>query len=448
MTTTLNPADKSAGITLSGSNLVATNNSNTISGVRALDKQAQGKFYWETTLGPFTHANDAISLANYSVSLTQVLSSAGAGTGVIGVMANNPSGSNGAVHYDGAYQFSLGGLTSGATICVAADLTGQKVWLKQIGARGWWNSVFTNDPAASIGGANCAAVTPVDVVPFVGFTTSGDSVTVNFGTTAFVSPAPSGFVGWPKTGGGFSTWSTTDKTNTTLTNGNLTATATGSGFIRAADKQLPAAGKFYWEVTVAKLSGNGGIGFCPSALAAPAYNNQTCFHINSSGSLYMNGGISVSNLVPIVAGCTLGIAVDLVANKVWFRNTLASLWNGSATADPAAGVGGIAVPTVGQPFVVAPLISLQNTNDAVTANFGASAFVGAVPAGFTSGWSSTGVPGATNVIATQISVEEWVRNIGTTAIVTQIAIEEWASVASVPPPVVGGGAQTRAMVMA
>ena len=443
MTTTFNPADKSAGITLSNGNLTAKNTTNTLQGVRALDKQTFGKFYFEATFDTFLNLNDAVGVGNASAPLTTAFSSGAlAGVGVVGVMQN----SNGGVYYDGGYKFQLGGISAGSTLAIAVDLTGQQAWFKLMGSAGLWDSNITDNPATPTGGANCAAVTTVDAVPMVAVWSAGDAVTANFGSTPFASPAPTGFVGWPKTGGGFTTWSTTDLSGCTLSNGNLTATATAGGYVKAADKQLPAGGKFYWEITVTKLSGNGGIGFCPTANVAPAYNNQTCFHINSSGSLYMNGSIVLSSLVPITAGCTLGIAVDLTTNKVWFRNKLASLWNGSATADPATGVGGLAVPTVGQPYVVAPLVELQATNDQVTANFGAGAFVGAVPAGFTAGWSSGGVSTGTSAMVSQVAIEEWIRNLGTNAIITQVALEEWATVATLPP---GGGAKAaQAMVMA
>ena len=44
--TTWNPADKSATMTLSGGNLIATGSS-WIAWVRAVDKKTTGKFYWE-----------------------------------------------------------------------------------------------------------------------------------------------------------------------------------------------------------------------------------------------------------------------------------------------------------------------------------------------------------------------------------------------------------------
>src|SRR5678815_4374362 len=47
--TTFNPSDKSAGITLSGGNLIATYGGSAGS-VRTTDRQVSGKFYWEFTL--------------------------------------------------------------------------------------------------------------------------------------------------------------------------------------------------------------------------------------------------------------------------------------------------------------------------------------------------------------------------------------------------------------
>lgn len=106
---------------------------------------------------------------------------------------------------------------------------------------------------------------------------------------------------------------------------------------------------------------------------------------------------------------------------------------------------------------------VSNTSDAVTANFGDTAFTGAVPSGFTSGFTA-GASIPTNALATQIAAEHWfstnpdmqltqvaveqwaaVSTVNPQLVMTQVALEQWASVASAP---VGGAPQARVMIMA
>jgi hypothetical protein len=63
---------------------------------------------------------------------------------------------------------------------------------------------------------------------------------------------------------------------------------------------------------------------------------------------------------------------------------------------------------------------MWQTSDAITANFGDTAFAGSVPSGFTSGF----VIGNNYVINTQAAVEEW-HAPSPDAQVTQLAAEQW-----------------------
>jgi hypothetical protein len=85
----------------------------------------------------------------------------------------------------------------------------------------------------------------------------------------------------------------------------------------------------------------------------------------------------------------VGIAVDLDNRKIWFiivAGTALSDWNDDGSADPAANTGGISVPA----GTMVPFCTFGGSGgiagDAVTANFGANAFAGVVPSGFTAGW--------------------------------------------------------------
>jgi hypothetical protein len=266
------------------------------------------------------------------------------------------------------------------------------------------------------------------------------------------------------------TWSATDKTaGITLTNGNLTATNNNNAAsgLRAVDRQI--TGKFYWEVTCTVFTWNGNqVGFVsPTWLLTNLPSNTplpgTCV-LQQTGQVNIDDVVVGSSFGTITAGTVICIAIDYDARRVWFRLGAGGNWNMLATANPATGAGGFAI-SLGLGIAALPAVWLGNTNDQITANFGATAFTGVVPSGFTSGFTA-GVTTPTNALDTatvieefitydafttvgqftQVSAEVW--GVGTAATqmaVTQSSIEVWGSVAFTP---LGGGAQARAMVMA
>ena len=183
----------------------------------------------------------------------------------------------------------------------------------------------------------------------------------------------------------YPTWSTTDKVNTNLTNGNLTATgsaAAGSG--RASPGN--STGKFYWEFTFVNVSQTStAAGFGSTGASLP-------INVTAAGGTGLGGGgaitVNGTNLASVSVrsnGDIIGVAIDLTGNLIWYRVAPAGLWNASGAANPATGVGGFSISALTKPLV--PTFYLSNAvGQAITANFGASAFSGAVPAGFTSGW--------------------------------------------------------------
>jgi len=88
----------------------------------------------------------------------------------------------------------------------------------------------------------------------------------------------------------------------------------------------------------------------------------------------------------LAAYAAVGGAVDLDNRKIWFRLAPSGNWNASGTANPATNTGGYTIPA----GTMVPFVTFGGTagtaGHALTANFGASVFSGAVPAGFTSGW--------------------------------------------------------------
>jgi hypothetical protein len=237
------------------------------------------------------------------------------------------------------------------------------------------------------------------------------------------------------------TWNPADLVAVTLTGSNLIATSTATtAWVRAADRQI--TGKFYWEITVSTWVNAGTWAGMATTLNTPPNLNTA---VIKSGAIFV-AGVTGNSLGARVSGDIIGIALDAGAGLIWYRVAPAGNWNGSASANPAAGAGGIS--TVAAGGVGIPLYPAANfgaVSDAATANFGDSAFSGAVPSGFTSGFTSGASP-ALNALATQVAVEEWGTVSAATiqAVVTQVGLEMWASVAAAS----AAGTQARVMVMA
>ena len=216
-----------------------------------------------------------------------------------------------------------------------------------------------------------------------------------------------------------------------LTGSNLIATSSATlQWGRAVDRQV--AGKFYWEVTattfaitssgigIASTAANLSVGF--SSTVAP----WTCA-ILRSGLIYVDSVYTNITLGTITSGTVVCIAVDLTNRRIWFRLGAAGNWNNNAANNPATGVGGIS-HSIGAGIPAQPAFHLNGNLEAITANFGDAAFVGAVPSGFTSGFTA-GASVPTNAIASQALAEHWLTT-NPDARITQVALEHWASVTS------------------
>jgi hypothetical protein len=186
----------------------------------------------------------------------------------------------------------------------------------------------------------------------------------------------------------YATFDNATLSNATLSNGNLTAThantVTNSGARSASAK---SSGKFYFEIQV--VTGHGSFDFMGLILTTGAYSDLVggtkCTAISrGGGSINSNNIAQGISMAAFADGSIMGMAVDLDARLAWFRK--GAVWNAGGAANPATGTGGVIVAAGS--FM--PFVSFAGTgtaaNDAYTINCGASAFSGAVPAGFTSGW--------------------------------------------------------------
>ena len=174
------------------------------------------------------------------------------------------------------------------------------------------------------------------------------------------------------------TWITTQKTNITLSNANLTATGTSviSG-VRGADTQI--SGKFYWEITTgAAFAGSGGcIGICNGNATASGIftNSANAAVVFKNGAIWVNGINTGSSLTAFSTSALICVAVDLTAKLIWYRLTAGGNWNGSGTADPATGAGGLSIANFTPPYQnLYPYLGVSAVNDVATANFGGCHF--------------------------------------------------------------------------
>jgi hypothetical protein len=251
-----------------------------------------------------------------------------------------------------------------------------------------------------------------------------------------------------------STWSTTDKSaSLTLTGSNLIATAGISGqSVRGAHPKR--TGRYYIEYTLGTVNSGSGFGFAtvrtPLVPGTSGAGSFTVIATAGSNVPVDYFGVQISGAGSQSPGPSTGLlfcaAIDLDAGRIWCRVGAAGNWNANAANNPATGVGGInlAGTGLGQGIDAYPYVYLNTTGNSVTANFGGSAFTGAVPAGFTSGWDDS-VSIVTNMVASQALVEQW--GSGTPDMqATIVLIEHWASVADAAP--VTPSSDTRVMVLA
>lgn len=185
MTTTWNPSDKSANITLSGGNLIATWNGSA-GGLRSTTSKTSGKLYFEVTLNTFL-TNVYAGLANSSYALTAPANTANV---VLAFLTGATILGNGAT-----LGSTTGSLGAGQVGRFAVDLTNRLFWYSVAG--GNWNNNVANNPATGVGGISFSYLTgPFFVYSGSAAGTSGEQDTVNFGATSFAFAVPSGFSAW------------------------------------------------------------------------------------------------------------------------------------------------------------------------------------------------------------------------------------------------------------
>jgi hypothetical protein len=173
--------------------------------------------------------------------------------------------------------------------------------------------------------------------------------------------------------------------NVTLSNGNLRGTAASvATWAIARATSSKSSGKWYYEATSINAASNLILGLANSTQALASYLGDSVNSVGyytAAGTIKQNTSILATAAIWSSANDVAEIAVDLTSHLFWARKAGGS-WNGTG-ADPAAGTGGVTILS-GTLF---PAVSVFDSTgpDAIQINFGATAFTGTVPTGF-SAW--------------------------------------------------------------
>jgi len=210
---TWNPADKDAGITLSGGDLIATTTGTAWDAVRSTLSKSTGKWYWEILAG--TTANAIYGCMQSGDALTYPGATAtGYGYRQTGQKYNSASASG----YGDSWLI-------GDVIGVALDLDSGKIWFSKNNA--WQASgdpvAGTNEAFSGVGGTQ---------YPGVGIYTNGNYCTARFIVGDLSYSPPTGYTAVGGAGGGQNTMIDADPDGSVILyfagSAKLTTTTTGS----------------------------------------------------------------------------------------------------------------------------------------------------------------------------------------------------------------------------
>lgn len=180
---TLNPSDKSAAVTLSGGNLVATHDgtANWDNARATVTLGTTGKWFWSTALTAQPTAN-IVGIANATATLTNYL---GSDANAVGYQT-----ANGAVLISGITLSTIMTSAAGDVVDTAVDLDNAKIWFRKNG--GNWNNSGAANPATNVGGISLATLAAGPYYVAAGLYQNSVE-TVNFGGSTLPYAPPSGF---------------------------------------------------------------------------------------------------------------------------------------------------------------------------------------------------------------------------------------------------------------
>lgn len=187
MAVTWNSADKSANVTLSGSDLTAATTSAAVGAVRCNTSFTGAVFlYFEVDIvnGAGTWA---IGWATGSAPLGTALGTTTASAAVLRSTSMDFRVNN-VTTPSGPYRFTP---AVGRTICIAFDVAGKLFWWRV--GNGAWNGNGDANPATGVGGLSVSALAAGPYFPIFGSDGSGASCTARFGATDMRCKIPAGY---------------------------------------------------------------------------------------------------------------------------------------------------------------------------------------------------------------------------------------------------------------
>lgn len=181
-----------------------------------------------------------------------------------------------------------------------------------------------------------------------------------------------------------STWDPT-RTLSTLTNGNLTSTTgTGSNYQNSFSTSTRADKRVFSailgtvgvndDIAVGVANASASVGGGPFNWIGSDINSIAMFDLGEV--MFNNAQIGATGLIP-TTGDFMVVAVDAIAQLIWFRLNGIGNWNGNPASDPATGASGFSFAGLGQ--VVFAACTGRN-EDNIVANFSPNL---TAPTGFT-----------------------------------------------------------------
>ena len=176
-------------------------------------------------------------------------------------------------------------------------------------------------------------------------------------------------------------WNTYDRTVAAiaLSNGDKTATYSGSGGVRSSQTHLHGtAGKFYAEAVYSAIAGTCNFGLLELGKNYTGFGSACS--VRSDGWVLINTN-SIVNLGAFASGDVVGLAWDAGAKKAWFRKN-GGLWDNTAGHDPSTNTGGYTSVNAGGDVPIALLTASFTSGNVLTVRTELAEFTQAVPGGF------------------------------------------------------------------
>jgi len=179
--------------------------------------------------------------------------------------------------------------------------------------------------------------------------------------------------------------------NSTLTNGNLTATTDNAQKFGSSSTLGVSSGKFYWEMKVNATYLYTGVDYNPAEALRnndPIRSHGWCY--NADGSVYNNGsGSSFGNT--FTTGDIIGVALDATNSKLYFAKN--GVWQNSGNPESGStGTGAVSI-TANETYFAVMGDGGSSVSSGASANFG-NGFFGTTAVTTNSGNGYAGAEGA------------------------------------------------------